>query len=164
MLGALFAVALVVAVLGLAPSEASPTAAPPIATPRLRAGPVAKARAAAPASTAEEDQAADDPAPTLQTSDLPEELGRRDLEAGMDKVRHAVESCRSLEQFMGLATVEVVIAKTGLVQSATMVPPLDKTRTGDCVARAVRTAVFPRFRGFLFPTLALTYPFYFKPE
>jgi hypothetical protein len=143
--------------------EPAPTETPPVVTPRLRAlsSPPAPQPAASPSS--EEDVVAEDPTPAMDPSGVPEELGRRDLEGGMERVRPQVEACQSLEQFVGIAMVELTINHAGGVQSVTLLPPLDQTQTGECMAKAVKTASFPKFRGTLAPTIDLTYQFLFRP-
>jgi hypothetical protein len=155
----------------LRPDGPSPTAAPPVRSVRLHAdaaparafnAPQAgraddnRARAAAPP---EEESVADEPVVEVQTGQLPELLGRHDLEAGMEKVRAAVGACAEVEHYAGVATVRIVIAPTGAVQAVSVLPPLDETETGACVSKAVRAATFPRFRGTVIPTVELTYPF-----
>jgi hypothetical protein len=98
------------------------------------------------------------------TADLPEQLDRRQLEAGMAKAKIQIERCRRLEEFVGSLTVKLTIAKSGNVQSAVLVSPADKSQTSDCVLKTVRNASFPRFRGTLLPTVELTYPLLFRQE
>jgi TonB family protein len=143
----------------------SPLAAPPVRTARLAShgGPVSRA-ASAPAGEGapDEEPAVDEPA-VVETGGDPEQLGRHDLEAGMEKVRPAVEACQEVERFEGTVTVRLTIAKTGAVQSALVLPPADETATGACVLKAVRAASFRHFQGTLLPTVELTYPFLFRP-
>jgi hypothetical protein len=144
---------------------AAPTQTPPVVTARLRAlaAPAAPGGQPAPSPSSEEDVVAEDPTPAMDPSGVPEELGRRELEGGMERVRSQVEACQSLEQFVGIATVELAINRSGGVQSVTLLPPLDQTQTGECMAKAVKTATFPKFRGTLLPTIDLTYQFLFRP-
>src|SRR5690348_14124601 len=123
---------------------------PPLHPPRLRPS----SEAGKPAEAPENDTASED-APTMPvgTVDLPEQLDRRQLEAGMAKVKEHVERCRGLEAFVGTITVKLTIAKTGSVQSVSLVSPLLRTATTDCVTKAARGASFPRFRGTLLPTI-----------
>jgi hypothetical protein len=111
---------------------------------------------------AEDEPAADDAPPERAPTELPEHPGRRDFEASMARVKHAVGRCQSLEQVSGTVTVRLVIGRSGGVQSAVALPPYDRTRTGECVVRAVKQATFPRFRGEPTPTVELIYPFYFR--
>jgi hypothetical protein len=155
-----------VASFALGGTERRPSAVPPLVTPRLRAlwdkDPTARAAAA----QTDDELAPEEDAPVLNVvsaGGLPEEPGRHDFEQAMAKVRPRVDQCRQLEQFVGLVQVRVVIERSGGVKSAQTLPPLDETQTGQCVAKAVRYAAFPRFRGTLTPTIELIYPFYFRP-
>jgi hypothetical protein len=131
---------------------------PPLHPPRLKA-----ANDPGKAAEAPENEAVTEDAPTMPvgTVDLPEQLDRRQLEAGMAKVKELVERCRGLETFVGTITVKLTIARSGNVQSVVLVSPLLRTATTDCVTKAARNASFPRFRGTLLPTIELTYPFLF---
>ena len=168
----LLAVVVAVAIAGLTTlamggTERRPADVPPLKTPRLRAlwdkDPAAHAANPAP----EDENAPEDETPTLNVltaGGLPEEPDRHDLEEAMEKVRKRVESCQSLEQLAGIVQVRLVIDRSGNVKSAHALEPLDQTQTGQCVAREVRHASFPRFRGTLTPTIELIYPFYFRPS
>jgi hypothetical protein len=170
--GPVIAVAVVLAGASLASfalggTERRPSAVPPLQTARLRAlwGGDASTRAGV---AADDDFApAEDETPTLNVltaGGLPEEPGRHDFETAMDKVRRRVEECGKLEQFVGTVQVHLVIDRGGGVRSAKAMPPVDETRTGQCVAQEVRHASFARFRGDLTPTIELIYPFYFRPS
>jgi len=118
---------------------------------------------------APEDEPALEDLPTMPvgTVELPEQLDRRQLEAGMEKVRQHVEKCRGLEPFSGTLTVRLTIAQSGGVKSVVVVPPKGEpprhdSPLADCVVKEVKRANFPRFRGSLIPTIELTYPFLFK--
>ncbi len=160
---------------------AGPMVVPKPSSLRARAGGSKNDPTRAPAKELEDEPAADDPAPPAPPpGDLLELLGRRDLEAGMDKIRPRLEQCRGPTETATAAaeenaeasgadskreneapsvvTVRLTIAKTGQVQSVTVLPPHDRSALADCVARVVRTASFPRFRGTLVPTVELTYP------
>ncbi len=153
--------------LGLGSAARRPTTVPPLTTPRLRAlWGQDQAAGAANASPDDDFGAPDDDAPVLtvlKAGGLPEEPPRHDLEQAMEKVRPRVEQCQSLEQFVGIVQVHLVIERSGGVKSAQAVAPLDETQTGQCVAKAARSALFPRFRGTLTPTIELVFPFYFRP-
>jgi hypothetical protein len=171
MIGAGVAVVLVAAVgFGFIDSAGrSPEAPPPITTTRLRtlwigAAPVKAAAAPSANGASDEELPADDPLAVVETDGLPEEPSRHDFELAMAKVQAAVDACQALEQFVGTVQVHAVINKNGLLQSAQALPPLDTTETGKCVAKAVRAAQLPKFRGTLTPTIELTYPFYFRPS
>jgi hypothetical protein len=151
-------------------SEPAARSVPPIATPRLRTlwsgdEPVINSVRPTSALAPEEEAPAEEEALVVRAPDeAPELLNRRELEAGVARARAAVEECRDLEQFVGMLKVKITIAKTGAVQSADALPPLDETQTGECVVKAIRkNAVFARFKGTLIPTMELTYAFYFAP-
>jgi hypothetical protein len=155
-----------VAALAMGGTERHPSDVPPLQTPRLRAlwdkDPAAHAANPAP----DDENAPEDETPTLSVltaGGLPEEPDRHEMEEAMEKVRKRVEACQSLEQLAGIVQVRVVIDRSGNVKSAHAVEPLDETQTGQCVAREVKHASFPRFRGTLTPTIELVYPFYFRP-
>ena len=131
---------------------------PPLHPPRLRASNDPGKPAEAPEN---ETVTEDTPTMPVGTVELPEQLDRRQLEAGMAKVKDHVERCRGLEAFVGTITVKLTIAKSGNVQSVSLVSPLLRTATTDCVTKAAHNASFPRFRGTLLPTIELTYPFLF---
>jgi TonB family protein len=137
-------------------------AAPPLDPPRLK-GPSAAAKRAA---DAPENEAPVEDLPTMPvgTTDLPEQLDRRQLEAGMTKVKPHLQRCRPDEPFVGTVIVKLTIGKSGNVQSAQVVQPPEKTPFSDCIVKVVKSASFPRFRGTLLPSVELTYPFLFKPE
>jgi hypothetical protein len=127
-----------------------------------RARKKAPANRPVPVAAPEDEPVADEPAAAPVQAGPPEILNRHDLENGIDRVRDKVMHCREVEQFSGLLTVKLVIARAGGVQAATIEPPLDKTRTAECVRHALRGLSFPRFRGTYLPTIEWTYPFLFK--
>jgi hypothetical protein len=119
----------------------------------------------APLAAPEDEPAAEDPAAAPVRVGAPEMLNRHDLENAIDKVRAKVLQCRDVEQFSGLMTVKLQIARSGNLQSAIIEPPLQTTKTADCVKKALRSLSFPRFRGTYLPppgTIEWTYPFLFK--
>ena len=85
----------------------------------------------------------------VATTAVPAEVTRRAEAAGFKAVPTGIEH--------GTVTVEITVAATGRVTSA-VVPtgPLAGTPAGSCVVRAVRAAVFPRFRR---DTFRVSYPF-----
>jgi hypothetical protein len=148
-------------------TERAPTQVPPLATPRLAAlwDADGGGRTAARANS-DEETAVEDDAPTmnvLAAGGLPEEPNRHDLELAMDKIKKRLETCQSLEQFIGTVQVRVIIERSGNVKSANALPPLDQTQTGQCIVKEVKHASFPRFRGTLTPSVELIYPVYFRP-
>jgi hypothetical protein len=81
------------------------------------------------------------------------ELDRRDVTNAMAKVRGAALKCREVEQFDGTVTVKFTVDPSGKVSAA---KASKEGLTGDCVAGAVKRAVFPSFDGA--PT-SFSYPF-----
>jgi hypothetical protein len=57
--------------------------------------------------------------------------------------------------------VKLTIEKNGSVRSIQVQPPVDKTRTADCVKHALHGLSFPRFRGTYIPEIEWSYPFLF---
>lgn len=84
--------------------------------------------------------------PTPPESALPETLSKAELQEGMRKVQPLVQACHDRHRVAGLAAVRVSIAASGQVRSATVKGPLAGTPTAACIERAVRSAVFARFR------------------
>jgi hypothetical protein len=80
-------------------------------------------------------------------------LDRRDVDTAMGPVRGAAIKCSALEQFEGSVSVKFTVAPNGKVTAAST---NKKGPTGDCVAKAVKSAKFPPFDGT--PT-SFTYPF-----
>jgi hypothetical protein len=123
----------------------------------------------------EDEPVADEPTARPVQSGPPEMLNRHDLENAMLKVMPKVMKCHDVEQFTGLVTVKLTIAKTGNLQSVSVLPPstgptgetpergaVAGIATGECVRKALRGLSFPRFRGTYVPTIEWTYPFLFK--
>lgn len=140
--------------------------------PKAAAKPAAPAPAAAPANPRDElDQllassTADDArgkvaAPSADEGNLPEAPSREAITAAMGKIKGRVNACYEKFQQNGVATVELSIAKTGKVQSATVNGKFADSDTGTCVANAVKAASFPRFKG---PTLKIDYPFLLQAQ
>jgi hypothetical protein len=116
----------------------------------------------APLPQPEDEPVAEDPAAAPISSGPPEMPSRQDLEGPMLKVRARVLQCRDVEQFAGILTVRLVIARNGGVQSTQVQPPNGDSRTAECVKHALRGLSFPRFRGTYTPTIEWTYPFQFE--
>jgi hypothetical protein len=152
--------AAVIAWVWLRPLHDGPLPAP-VAHQRRKARP-AEGDPAAALAQPEDEPVADEPAARPVQSGPPEMLNRHDLENAMLKVQPKVMQCRDVEQFTGMLKVRMVIAKTGNLQSMTVLPPAEKTRTAECVKKALRNVTFPRFRGTLIPTIEWTYPFLFN--
>ena len=109
----------------------------------------------------EDEPVADEPAAQPVQAGPPEQLNRHDLENAMDKFRSKVLACKDVEQYVGFVTVKLVIEKNGSVKSTSVLPPVDKTRTADCVKHALHGIAFPHFRGTYVPQIEWSYPFLF---
>jgi hypothetical protein len=154
--------AAVIAWVWLRPMAKAPLPEPSVHAPRPRKS--ASSGRAAPVVAPEDEPVADEPAAAPVQSGPPEMLNRFDLENAIDRVRDKVLKCREVEQFSGFLTVKLVIERSGGVKSATVQPPVDHTRTADCVKKVLHGLGFPRFRGTYLPngTIEWTYPFLFK--
>src|SRR5262245_8483722 len=136
--------AVVVAWVWLRPLHDGPLPAPVAHKPR-KARPILPGALAVPPP--EDEPAAEEPTARPVQSGPPEMLNRHDLENAIAKLKPKVLQCRDLEQYTGLMEVKVVIAKSGSVQSLSVLPPVAQTRTAECVKHALRGLSFPRFRG-----------------
>jgi predicted Zn finger-like uncharacterized protein len=81
-------------------------------------------------------------------------LAKGAVVAGMNGVKGKISACYALYKVPGLAMVNVAIAKSGKVSSATVTGKFAGTPTGNCVESAVKTAAFPPSEGLNTP-----YPF-----
>jgi hypothetical protein len=73
---------------------------------------------------------------------------------GMNAVKPAVARCYERYQIPGMAMVNVVIGRDGIVKRAVVSGRFEETPTGACVEAAVKTATFPPSDG-----LSTPYPF-----
>jgi hypothetical protein len=112
----------------------------------------------------EDEPVADEPAAAPVHAGPPEQLNRHDLETAIDKIKPKVMACRDVEQYTGFLTVRLVIEKSGSLKSASVLPPVEKTRTADCVKHALRGLSFPKFRGTYIPQIEWSYPFWFAEK
>ena len=85
---------------------------------------------------------------------LPPLPSREQIQAGIEGMRAALQSCAG--QAHGTTTARLTILGTGRVASATIEGAFAGTAQGSCMARALRTAGFPRFAS---ENLQVTYPF-----
>ncbi len=115
----------------------------------------------APVAQPEDEPVADEPAAQPVQAGPPEQLNRHDLENAIDHYRNKVLACRDVEQYSGFLMVKLTIERNGSVRSTSVQPPVDKTRTADCVKHALHGLSFPRFRGTYVPQIEWTYPFFF---
>jgi hypothetical protein len=88
-------------------------------------------------------------------SDLPDTPDRDTIQAVLAGRTDAVRECAAGQH--GLADVDVVIASTGRITTATVNGPFAGTPVGSCIARAVRGARFPAFAQ---PRFEVTYPYH----
>jgi predicted Zn finger-like uncharacterized protein len=89
------------------------------------------------------------------TAGLPTTPGRSDVVGAMNGVQSAVTACGSGEH--GVASVSVSVSgSNGHVSNASVTGQFAGTPVGSCIARAVRSATFPRFSQ---ATFTFTYPF-----
>lgn len=91
------------------------------------------------------------PAPTAGLPPLP---SREQIQSGIEGMRATLQSCAGAAH--GTTTARLTILGTGRVASATIEGAFAGTAQGSCMARALRTAAFPRFAA---ENLQVTYPF-----
>jgi len=87
---------------------------------------------------------------------LPEAPSREAITAAMGKIKPRIQGCYEKYQKAGIVNISLGIAKTGHVTSALATGKFADSDTGRCVTSAVKTALFPRFRG---PAIKIDYPF-----
>ena len=109
----------------------------------------------------EDEPVAEEPTAQPVHAGPPEQLTRHDLETAIDKVKPKVMQCREVEQFSGFLTVKLTIERNGGVKSAVVQPPVNNTRTAECVKHALHGLSFPHFRGTWMPQIEWSYPFLF---
>ena len=93
----------------------------------------------------------------MSDADLPEQPSRADIANAMSRVRGRVAACS--DGWTGTARVRMVFGQDGRVQSATVGADDATDSFRGCIARAVRAARLPPFRGNI---LQVTYPFRFQ--
>lgn len=101
----------------LVPPDLAAPKVTPLEVPRPRAPDAASGAGA----IAPEDEATNEDAPALPVGEVREQLDRRELEAGMVKVRPSLHRCRGLG-WSGTLEVRVTIAPSGGVTAATVLP------------------------------------------
>ncbi|HEX4462986.1 MAG TPA: GYF domain-containing protein [Polyangia bacterium] len=87
---------------------------------------------------------------------LPETLDKSQIVSGMSKVKGRVQGCFDQYKVPGMATVAITIGTSGRVSSANVTGQFAGTPTGDCVAKAVKSAGFSRFKG---SPISFVYPY-----
>lgn len=92
--------------------------------------------------------------PTATPTGLPPLPSREQIQTGIEGMRAALLGCAGNAH--GTSTARLTILGTGRVASATIEGAFAGTAQGSCMARALRTASFPRFAS---DNLQVTYPF-----
>ena len=92
-------------------------------------------------------------APATSNEELPLTPSREQVSAGFEGVRAQLAQCAAGQQ--GVAQLAVTIANTGRISHALIEGKFAGTPEGSCMARAVRSARFPRFAQ---ATLKVSYP------
>ncbi|MGZ3443087.1 MAG: hypothetical protein ACXVDD_26380, partial [Polyangia bacterium] len=91
-----------------------------------------------------------------EDSSLPDQLDKGQIVGGMQKIKPRVGSCFDQFKVPGMANVAVTISGSGRVSSANVTGQFAGTPTGDCVAKAAKSASFPKFKG---APQSIVYPF-----
>jgi predicted Zn finger-like uncharacterized protein len=91
-----------------------------------------------------------------EDSSLPDQLDKGAIVSGMQKIKPRVGSCFDQFKVPGMANVAVTISGSGRVSSANVTGQFAGTPTGDCVAKAAKSASFPKFKG---APQSIVYPF-----
>jgi hypothetical protein len=113
----------------------------------------------------EDEPVAEEPAAQPVQAGPPEQLNRHDLENVIDRVKAKVlQQCKDIEGYSGFLNVRFTIERNGSLKSVVVLPPVDKTRTAECVKHALKGISFPRFRGTWVPQIEWTYPFLFAGQ
>ncbi|MDD5308280.1 MAG: hypothetical protein PHU25_13235 [Deltaproteobacteria bacterium] len=99
-------------------------------------------------------KAAPQPVEKSETGALPETLERADVQAGMAGVADRVANCGQGQA--GTVSIRVIIGNDGRVLDARATGEFAGTPIGQCAARTLLAAKFPRFTN---PKLIVTYPF-----
>jgi predicted Zn finger-like uncharacterized protein len=89
-------------------------------------------------------------------SNLPKQLEKFQIQAGMKRVVGRVQSCYDKYRVPGLAMVKVTIGRAGRIVNANVAGLFSGTPTGSCIKSAVRAARFPKFSG---EPISIVYPF-----
>ncbi len=100
--------------------------------------------------------AKDDSGGGASDDSLPDTLDKGQIVSGMSKVKGRVQGCFDQYKVPGTASVAITIANSGRVSSANVTGQFAGTPTGECVAKAVKTAGFTRFKG---SPMSFVYPY-----
>ena len=87
---------------------------------------------------------------------LPDSLDKGQIVSGMSKVKGRVQGCFDQYKVPGTASVAITISPSGRVSAANVTGQFAGTPTGECVAKAVKTAGFTRFKG---APMSFVYPY-----
>ncbi len=87
-------------------------------------------------------------------------LGRSDVKKAMKKVAGRAKSCYSQEEFSGMVTVKYAVKPDGSLSNVNATGSHAGSKTGKCVAKAVKKARFPAYSG---SPMTFTYPFMLSP-
>jgi predicted Zn finger-like uncharacterized protein len=87
---------------------------------------------------------------------LPDTLDKGQIVSGMSKVKGRVQGCFDQFKVPGTANVAITISNSGRVSAANVTGQFAGTPTGECVAKAVKTAGFSRFKG---SPMSFVYPY-----
>ncbi|MDB4964841.1 MAG: glycine-rich protein [Myxococcales bacterium] len=87
---------------------------------------------------------------------LPDSLDKGAIVGGMSKIKPRVGACFDQYKVPGMANVAVTIGSNGRVSSASVTGQFAGTPTGDCVAKAAKSASFPRSKS---NSQSIVYPF-----
>jgi hypothetical protein len=77
----------------------------------------------------------------------------------MGRVSGRVRGCFDQYKVPGTANVAITIGNSGRISSASVTGQFAGTPTGDCVAKAVKSASFGRFKG---APQSIVYPYVFR--
>lgn len=137
-------------------SDPAPAATPTPTTPTTSTATTGAAAEAAPPPPATHAATSTTSAPEPSAdADLPATPDRATIQAVLEGRLAAVTACT--EGAHGLADVDIVIASSGRITTATVNGPFAGTPIGSCIARAVRAARFPAFSQ---PRFEVTYPYH----
>ena len=92
----------------------------------------------------------------VPAQNLPAQLHSNEIQAAMRALGPQISACFAHFHVPGTVVVSGVIGGGGRMQSSRVAGAFANTPTGDCVARAVRKAAFPRFSG---RPISVSYPF-----
>ncbi|HEY3353593.1 MAG TPA: AgmX/PglI C-terminal domain-containing protein [Polyangia bacterium] len=99
------------------------------------------------------------PAPVASPRSVKTRLEPAEVQEGMRAVKGRVQACYQQHQAAGVVQVALTIEPSGRVSHAAVTGSFANTRTGDCVAAAVRAATFVPYVG---APLRISYPFVLK--